>query len=182
MQSQFDSLIMFDVENFEFCTERPIEEPSIKVERVSSTGPIQKRRPGRLPTRPDHDLGPVEFEQRIRRRERNRHAAARCRQRYVQKVSLLEKEVNLLTKTTVQLAQVNHTLQKELRKLQFQIKAQKSTSVRNVQIIHDDQSSGQGFTPLLVDKSFQFPILSSDALSRIRTQSFTDFDLLARTV
>merc|ERR1712110_761670 len=61
----------------------------IKVERLSNDG-IKKRRPGRLPARPDEDLNVEEFEKRVLRRERNRLAASRCRQRRFQKMETLQ--------------------------------------------------------------------------------------------
>ena len=47
-------------------------------------------RPGRKPSRPDEDLGPDELYRRNRRRQRNREAAARIRDKRLSQMNELE--------------------------------------------------------------------------------------------
>merc|ERR1739848_42977 len=96
----------------------------VKIERVPSTHGIGKRRPGKAPSRPDWDLDPVELDRRERRRERNRIAAARCRNKRLEKVSDLEGQVHDLQQATCELTNQNAALQKELDRLRQRPKQQ----------------------------------------------------------
>ena len=58
---------------------------------VSSDGsPNGPTRPGRKPSRPDDELGPEELYRRNRRRQRNREAAARIRDKRLKQTNELE--------------------------------------------------------------------------------------------
>ena len=170
---------------------------SFKVERVSPS-PIKKRgRPGRLPARPDADLNPVEFERRERRRERNRHAAARCRDRRIQKVAVLQDQISDLTQTKTQLESQNKSLQMELERLRFKlnvepvvtqpenyvqyqqldtVKAERISTVKTVENVNAGQNYALTFTPLLLDTTFDFPVLSTETIGKMRNESVTEFN------
>ena len=61
------------------------------VNSVSSEGsPNGPTRPGRKPSRPDDELGPEELYRRNRRRQRNREAAARIRDKRLKQTNELE--------------------------------------------------------------------------------------------
>jgi len=99
----------------------------IKKERASpypTENPKSRRRPGRAPARKDHDLNNVERERLVRRRERNRHAAARCRERRIAKVGDLEGQVSELTSAKEKLLTENERLQKEIENMRFQLNLQ----------------------------------------------------------
>lgn len=178
-----------------------------KIERVE--GGIQKRRPGRLPARPDTELSPIEFERRERRRERNRHAAARCRVRRLQKVDVLEREVSDLKQSKAQLEEENKSLQQELERLRFQLNVgpkntQKvqplnlnaqpdntTASFENekfpaIKALENLQVHGQNyavtFTPLLMDSGFDFPVIPTDAVVKMRNESVTEFNKILQAV
>jgi regulator of replication initiation timing len=172
--------------------------PQFKVERVSPS-PIQKRRPGRLPARPDEELSPVEFERRERRRERNRHAAARCRVRRLQKVSVLEGQVNELKSSKAQLEQENQNLQKELERLRFQLNMgapkpapltiqpnnteEKFPAIKALESLQvGAQNYAVTFTPLLLDGTFDFPVLPNEAVVKMRSESVTEFNKILQVV
>lgn len=172
-----------------------------KIERVSP-GPIQKRRPGRLPARPDTELSPIEFERRERRRERNRHAAARCRVRRLQKVSVLEEQVNELKTSKAQLESENQNLQKELERLRFQLNVGPKPTIAPLNLnqqpnntegqfpaikaLENLQVGGQNyavtFTPLLLDSTFDFPVLPNDTMIKMRSESVTEFNKILQVV
>lgn len=94
----------------------------------SSPYPTEKsrRRPGRQPARKDDDLNTVERDRLERRRERNRHAAARCRERRMTKITDLEGQVSDLESSKENLLTENDRLQKEVEKMRFQLNAQMS--------------------------------------------------------
>ena len=61
------------------------------INSVSSEGsPNGPTRPGRKPSRPDDELAPEELYRRNRRRQRNREAAARIRDKRLKQTSELE--------------------------------------------------------------------------------------------
>lgn len=106
---------------------------SVKQERASPYPTEQShRRPGRVPSRRDADLSSVEYDRLQRRRERNRHAAARCRERRMTKISELEGQVSELATSKEKLLTENETLQKEIEKLRFQL---------NIQVASDETPS-----------------------------------------
>ena len=182
-----------DFEMFEYYNQQPIEQPrqSVKIERVSPTT-IQKRRPGRAPARPDEELDAVEFERRLRRRECNRNAAVRCRNRRIEKVTQLQGQVAKLTSAKVELEQKNQTLQSEVKRLQFQLNVQRPIdnceqtssifddepfpALNELENFQVDQSYAVTITPLALDKSFEFPALSNDTILKMRNESFTEFN------
>jgi len=78
-------------------------------------------RPGRKPRQADEELSHTELERRNRRRARNREAAQRQRERRLNKVDNLEREVNCLTSENSNLLSENEQLKKELENLKFQL-------------------------------------------------------------
>jgi flagellar biosynthesis GTPase FlhF len=97
-------------------------------------------RPGRKPRQADEELSQQELERRNRRRARNREAAQRQRERRLNKVDNLEREVNTLTSENSNLLSENEQLKKELEHLKFQLQMQmkskpnKPLAVLNTQI------------------------------------------------
>jgi hypothetical protein len=98
-------------------------------------------RPGRKPRQADEELSHTELERRNRRRARNREAAQRQRERRLNKVDNLEREVNCLTSENSNLLSENEQLKKELENLKFQLTLQmkskpqpKPLAVLNTQI------------------------------------------------
>merc|ERR1712003_600798 len=176
----------------------PVPDHGFKIERVGNEGFIQKRRPGRLPARPDSELTPVEFERRERRRERNRHAAARCRDRRLTKVNQLQNSVNELLRSKSELEKTNASLHEQLRKLQFQLSLQETENEQPVAAESNNRfpaiqklenlSVGNAtdyaitFTPLLLDQTFNFPVLPTETIKKMRNDSTTEFNKLLNTV
>ena len=157
--------------------------------------PYPRRRPGRLPAKLDEELDEVEYERRIRRRERNRLAAARCRERRLEKVAVLEDQIKTLKVGKQKLADENKALQEELQKLRFQIQIQPTTQNTPVNreepvkfintappcyqdVVSNDVGYTVTFTPLLMDKSFEFPLVQKSDLDKVRNESLTDFNQL----
>lgn len=201
----------FGAEQPEFTMEQPqfavdqsqeSELRTIKLERVPNKvervlpGPIQKRRPGRQPARPDSELDAVEFDRRQRRRERNRVAAARCRNKRLTKVAALEEEIGALNESKTELQRANESLKAELNRLRLQIELQQqkpavvARAPNNCEMTSSDDdaefpalkalenlqcgSSGYAvsFTPLVLDKSFEFPTISNN----MRLDSVSEFE------
>merc|ERR1712141_85720 len=77
--------------------------------------------PGRAPRRPDSQLTPDELERRNRRRQCNREAANRQRDRRVRKVESLEEQVGKLKNEKEKLTDQNNELKEEVKKLKFQL-------------------------------------------------------------
>merc|ERR1712156_650885 len=107
--------------------------PVTSVPRVQS-GKISKNysqvpaasRPGRKPRQAHQEL-----ERRNRRRARNREAAQRQRERRLNKVDNLEREVNTLTSENSNLLSENEQLKKELENLKFQLQMQMKSKSQN---------------------------------------------------
>ena len=76
-------------------------------------GKIRKR-PGRDPTMPDEVLSPDELKRRNNRRRRNREAAARVRERRLNKMELLEQQVEDLKREQQILREHNENLKRQL--------------------------------------------------------------------
>lgn len=184
-----------EIDLFEVYEDEPVYQPEpvepaqpVKIKRVSH-GTVEKRRPGRLPARPDDQLNEVELEQRERRRERNRHAAARCRSRRLQTVDHLQGQVDQLNKSKAKLHRENERLKAEVNKLKM-MKCENSKSEQKNNVFDDDRfpalkqldelqtnSDLAGvtlcLTPILLGQSFDFP-MASDVV-KIRNESFSEF-------
>jgi len=112
--------------------------PVTTVPRVQS-GKITKNysqvpaasRPGRKPRQADEELSHQELERRNRRRARNREAAQRQRERRLNKVDNLEREVNTLTSENSNLLSENEQLKKELENLKFQLQMQMKSKTQS---------------------------------------------------
>jgi hypothetical protein len=117
----------------------PANSYQCKRERASPY-PTEKprRRPGRAPARKDGELNSVERERLDRRRERNRHAAARCRERRIAKISDLEGQVSELTSAKEELATENDRLQKEIENMRFQLNLQMSAEEKSPVVSSDE--------------------------------------------
>merc|ERR1712105_170704 len=118
----------------------------VKIERVDA-GFVQKRRPGRLPARPDEDLDHDEYEKRIMKRE-NRKAAAKCRLRRIEKLDILKNQVSEIKNTNLQLLRENQNLQKELETLKNQTSNQSSLQSSPVYSEFDHGCAGE-LSPIL---------------------------------
>merc|ERR1711962_659122 len=116
------------VEEYPEYTTMAHAEQSIKTERSSPypTKQSARRRPGKAPARRDSELEPEELQRVQRRRERNRVAASRCRDRRLNRVNQLESEVSKLQASKEELASENESLKKQIEALQFQIESQNS--------------------------------------------------------
>lgn len=88
-------------------------------------------RPGRKPRQADEELSHQELERRNRRRARNREAAQRQRERRLNKVDNLEREVNTLTSENSNLLSENEQLKKELENLKFQLQMQMKSKTQS---------------------------------------------------
>merc|ERR1712130_599833 len=147
----------------------------VKIERVPSAHGIGKRRPGKAPSRPDWDLDPVELDRRERRRERNRIAAARCRNKRLEKVSDLEGQVHDLQQATRELTNQNAALQKELDRLRQRAKQQQQPKQQTDNCQHiKSEDFAVTFTPLTLG-TFDFPELSKESMEKVRGESLTEF-------
>merc|ERR1712170_118422 len=109
------------------------------------------KRPGRQPKVPDHELDADELRRVNRRRERNRQAAARCRERRMTKVETLEREVE-------KLSDENKTLRDEVTELRAKLSCNSlPMKLENVPL---QMPSHQviALTPLALDQNFNFPV------------------------
>ena len=79
----------------------------------ANDGKIRKR-PGREPTLPDDSLSPEELNRRNNRRRRNREAAQRVRERRLNKMEMLEKQVADLKREQQILRDHNENLKRQL--------------------------------------------------------------------
>ena len=146
----------------------------VKIERVPSTHGIGKRRPGKAPARPDWDLDAVELDRRERRRERNRLAAARCRNKRLEKVSDLEGQVHDLQRATRELANQNAALQAELDRLRQRANNQQPKQQTDNCQHNKSEDFAVTFTPLTLG-TFDFPELAKESMEKIRGESLTEF-------
>ena len=87
----------------------------------SKAGSSSRRRPGRNPEVPDEALDQIALERRNRRRERNRLAAARCRDRRLRKVEDLEGELSQTKSEMEALKRENQQLKEQLEKIRFNL-------------------------------------------------------------
>merc|ERR1739848_557684 len=147
----------------------------VKIERVPSTHAIGKRRPGKAPSRPDWDLDAVELDRRERRRERNRIAAARCRNKRLEKVSDLEGQVHLLQQATRELTNQNAALQKELDRLRQRAKQQQQPKQQTDNCQH---IKSEDFAVTFLRSPWAlltFPNYRKNRWKKIRGESLTEF-------
>merc|ERR1711981_17046 len=124
LEAETYTLQEVDMEMAELEQEVYIPPTQIKRERASPYPTVPRRRPGRTPTVDDNALSPQEYDRLQRRRERNRHAAARCRERRLTKISDLEGKVSDLAAEKTKLQIDNNSLQQEIEKLKFQLSLQ----------------------------------------------------------
>lgn len=116
------------------------------------------KRPGRQPKVPDHELDADELRRVNRRRERNRQAAARCRERRMTKVESLEREVEKLLAENKSMEDENNTLRNEVTELRAKLSTNSlPMKLENVPL---QMPSHQiiALTPLALDKNFNFPV------------------------
>merc|ERR1739848_668603 len=170
-QSEFGS------EQTQFAVDQSQESElrTIKVERVSP-GPIQKRRPGRQPARPDSELDAVEFDRRQRRRERNRVAAARCRNKRLTKVAALEEEIGALNESKIEMQQQKPAVVSRAPNNCEMLSSDDDAEFPALKALENLQCGSAGyavsFTPLVLDKSFEFPTISK----HMRLDSVSEFE------
>jgi len=88
-----------------------------------------RRRPGRNPEVPDESLDQIQLERRNRRRERNRLAAARCRDRRLRKVDDLETQLEKTKAERDAFRKENEELKEQLEKLRFNMAMKKKDPV-----------------------------------------------------
>merc|ERR1712110_254464 len=110
--------------------------------------------PGRAPRRPDSQLTPDELERRNRRRQCNREAANRQRDRRVRKVESLEEQVGKLKNEKEKLTDQNNELKEEVKKLKFQLGINRNQS-KNVTLSPTLQSM-QSMQPMQLMQSVQY--------------------------
>ena len=116
------------------------------------------KRPGRQPKVPDHELDADELRRVNRRRERNRQAAARCRERRMTKVETLEREVEKLLAENKSMQDENNTLRDEVTELRAKLSSNSlPMKLENVPL---QMPSHQiiALTPLALDQNFNFPV------------------------
>jgi len=130
------------VDDCDYIELAPAEQFICKRERASPY-PIEKpkRRPGRAPARRDSELDEKERDRLNRRRDRNRQAAARCRERRMQKIDDLEGQVSDLKTAKQQLVSEQEQLQKEIKQLRFQLNLQvaKPEPIYETPAVSDDE-------------------------------------------
>lgn len=106
---------------------------------VSTTGaaadarPV-RRLPGPRPSCRDEEMTPEELERRKRRRERNKHAAAKCRQRRVDQTNELLEETKSLEQESQKLQKEIETLERLKHQLEFVLEAHKPSCKADVAI------------------------------------------------
>ena len=197
MEYIFENISEYSSENeVEIIEERPPSYESAlgyapasgnEISRIASG--VSKRRPGRQPATPDEHLDEAQFERRIRRRERNRVAAARCRNKRQLKIDFLEEQVAILRSEKDDLACENEDLKTEVERLKFQLTLQntkdlpkkidncKSPRLEDLLPELDQSQYTVTFTPLTqLGKAFEFPILPETAVNKMRRDSHTAFN------
>lgn len=114
----------------------PVEDykPPVKRSRYAPQPTPIESRPGRAPKVADNQLTEVELERRNRRRARNREAAARQRNRRIEKVDKLESEVAELRLEKSALIQENEQLKAEIESLRFKMQMPQRTRPAPVKI------------------------------------------------
>jgi len=83
--------------------------------------PVPKKRPGKPPAKADSELSPAELITRNRRRERNKRAAQRGRNRIGNTIASLESEVNNITTENEALKSDNNFHRQEVNWLRHAI-------------------------------------------------------------
>merc|ERR1711973_221371 len=99
-----------------------------------TTGDVSKRRPGKEPSLPDSALTAEDLERRNNRRRRNREAAARVRERRLNKMSLLEKQIHELKRDQERLMNENSELKKEVAHLRSSGRQRISRQISNTEL------------------------------------------------
>jgi len=179
----------------EYTELEPAKKFVCKRERASPY-PTEKprRRPGRAPARNDDDLNSVERDRLDRRRERNRHAAARCRERRMAKITDLEGQVSDLEADKTKLATENDRLQKEIEKIRFQLNIQMSAeepvsneemfpAIKQLENLPSTPKTAVLFTPggtfsltpFNATTVFNFPVVQAENVDLKNTDSVTEF-------
>merc|ERR1712228_81 len=97
-------------------------------------GTTPRKKPGKEPKIADEDLTPNELKKRNARRERNRNAATRCREKKRDRIGELEEMAENLKRENAEVERGNSALRAELeslRKLLVQNSGQTQTEVQN---------------------------------------------------
>jgi len=99
------------------------EEPSMKRMRTGDVTSTTPRRTGPRGRRSDSDLTPDEMQKRMVRRERNKLAAAKCRQRRVDLTNTLQDQTDVLESEKSNLETEIQQLQSQKEQLEFLLQA-----------------------------------------------------------
>merc|ERR1712227_385697 len=95
--------------------------------------------------------------------------------RRVEKEKILREQIGQLTAETQNLRDANCGLKDELERLRFELQSSQQKS--NVKI-NNCENYAVTFTPLVADKTFSFPHISTDVQKAVRQQSLTEFNKL----
>merc|ERR1712227_1061661 len=119
------------------------------IPRISneSTGDVSKRRPGKEPSLPDSALTAEDLERRNNRRRRNREAAARVRERRLNKMSLLERQIDELKRDQKRLMNENIELKKEVANLRSSGRQRISRQISNTEVFPATSVQSNAKTP-----------------------------------
>lgn len=106
-----------------------VEEDTIP--RVTG-GKVGKCRPGRKAKLSDSQLKPEELRRRQVRRERNRVAARKCRERRINNTCTLEAQVNTLQNEKMELQEQNDFMKKQIKQLEAQLRGRENVTEEHV--------------------------------------------------
>lgn len=105
-----------------------------RISPEGQTGDVLKRRPGKEPSLPDSALSVDDLERRNNRRRRNREAAARVRERRINKMSLLEKQIQELKRDQDRLMNENKALKREVEVLKSSGRHRLTRQISNTEL------------------------------------------------
>jgi len=138
----------------DWAPESPEENfPRTTLSRTLKRTVVKKKKPGRMPKVPDFKLTDRELGKRNARRQRNRDAATRCREKKRGQTADLEVEVENLTAENSQLERGNAKLRAELKRMKNALMAADAglSTMTECQGEMDqflDQNSDQDYTSL----------------------------------
>ena len=123
-------------------TSQPIRQPRKRVPREhwgEASQPVaEQHRPGRTPKKRDHEVSQDELKRRNRRREQNKQAAQRQREKRYNKVKGLKEKVEQLTSDNQTLLTENQRLKVELETLRNQYHQQQENTAQQMFSSNDD--------------------------------------------
>lgn len=133
--------------------------------------PNSRRPTGPRKERKNEILPPEEAEKRKVRRERNKQAAAKCRQRRVDQTNTLINETENLEEEKAELENEIHNLQKQKEELQFLLEAHRPACKHSQHMPVQQQHNLLGATPASSAAAISYPMSRPSTLPLRTTQA-----------